>query len=175
MTFVFHAKILARFQFGWFWLRPSAQYMMSKIQFLWFSEAHRHFILHSFDMKFFKWPNFMKTKVPVTGSAIFMKPPGSLKHLSINTHLVLSDSGATLKFQFCMLKNTSHTDFQLKFSIPGILAAIISSGKKLWKYITSVIGFQKFFCVVDWHEKTDFWLQQLFWLRPFFDPSDLKK
>ena len=48
-----------------------------------------------------------------------------------NTHPVLSDSGATLKFQFCMLKNTSHTDFQLKFSIPGILAAIISSGKKL--------------------------------------------
>ena len=41
MRFVFHAKILARFQFEWFWLCLSAQYVMSKVQFLWISEGHR--------------------------------------------------------------------------------------------------------------------------------------
>ena len=49
----------------------------------------------------------------------------------LNTNLVLSDSGATLKFKFCTLKNTTHTDFQLKISTPGILAAIRSFGKIL--------------------------------------------
>ena len=34
---------------------------------------------------------------------------------------------------------------------------------------------QKFLRVVDGHEKTDFWLYQLFWIGPFFNPSDLKK
>ena len=34
--------------------------------------------------------------------------------------------------------------------------------------------FPKFLRVVNGHAKTDFWLQQLFWLRPFFDPSGLK-
>ena len=35
-------------------------------------------------------------------------------------------------------------------------------------------GFQKFLYVVNGHEKTDFSLQQLFWLRLIFDPfSDL--
>ena len=74
----------------------------------------------------------------------------------INTNPVVSDSGATLKFQFSSLKNTSHTDFQLNFSTPGILVAIRSTGKKLQEYITGVNGFQKFLCVVDLHEKTDF-------------------
>ena len=83
----------------------------------------------------------------------------SINSPTINTNPVVSDSGATLKLQLSSSKNTSHTDFQLKFSTPGILAAIISSGKKLWQYSTSVIGFQKFFCMVDWHEETDFWLQ----------------
>ena len=73
-----------------------------------------------------------------------------------NTNPVVSDSGATLKFQFSSLKNTSHTDFQLNFSTPGILVAIRSTGKKLKEYITGVNGFQKFLCVVDLHEKTDF-------------------
>ena len=36
-------------------------------------------------------------------------------------------------------------------------------------------GIQKFLCVDDGHEKTEFLLQQLFWLRPFFDPSNFKK
>ena len=76
--------------------------------------------------------------------------------LSGNTNPVVSDSGATLKFQFSSLKNTSHTDFQLNFSTPGILVAIRSTGKKLQEYITGVNGFQKFLCVVDLHEKTDF-------------------
>ena len=31
--------------------------------------------------------------------------------------------------------------------------------------------FQKFLCVVDKHEKTDFLLKWLFWLQPFFDKS----
>ena len=46
---------------------------------------------------------------------------------------VLPDSGAPLKFAFCMLKNTTQADFQLKISTPGILAAIRSSGKKVVK------------------------------------------
>ena len=78
--------------------------------------------------------------------------------LNNNTNLVLSDSGATLKFKFCMLKNTTHADFQLKISTPGILAAIRSFGKILWNYSTGVNGFQKFLSVVDGHEKTNFWL-----------------
>ena len=53
------------------------------------------------------------------------------KARATNTNLVLSDSGATLKFKFCMLKNTTHADFQLKISTPGILAAIRSFGKIL--------------------------------------------
>ena len=76
--------------------------------------------------------------------------------LLTNTNPVVSDSGATLKFQFSSLKNISHTDFQLNFSTPGILVAIRSTGKKLQEYITGVNGFQKFLCVVDLHEKTDF-------------------
>ena len=50
-----------------------------------------------------------------------------------NTNPVLSDSGAPLKFSFCMLKNTTQADFQLKISTPGIVAAIRSSGKKVMK------------------------------------------
>ena len=34
--------------------------------------------------------------------------------------------------------------------------------------------YPKFLRVVNGHAKTDFWLQQFFWLRPFFDPSGLK-
>ena len=55
----------------------------------------------------------------------------SILLVQVNTNLVLSDSGATLKFKFCTLKNTTHTDFQLKISTPGILGAIRSSGKSL--------------------------------------------
>ena len=36
-------------------------------------------------------------------------------------------------------------------------------------------GFQKFLRVVDRRQKTDFLFYQLFWLRPFFNPLDLKK
>ena len=52
---------------------------------------------------------------------------------NINANHVLSDSGAPLKFAFCMLKNTTQADFQLKISTPGILAAIRSSEKKVIK------------------------------------------
>ena len=31
-------------------------------------------------------------------------------------------------------------------------------------------GFQNILHVVDEHEKTDFWLKQLFWIQEFFDP-----
>ena len=96
-------------------------------------------------------------------------PSKAFAHISNNTNQVLSDSGATLKFKFCMLKNTTHADFQLKISTPGILAAIRSFGKILWNYSTGVNGFQKFLSVVDGHEKTNFWLYQLFWLWLFFD------
>ena len=37
-------------------------------------------------------------------------------HTSANP--VLSDSGAPMKFTFCMLKNTTQADFQLKMSTP---------------------------------------------------------
>ena len=61
-----------------------------------------------------------------------------------------------MKFKFCMLKNTTQADFQLKISIPGILSVIRSSGKKLQNYNSGVNGFQKILCMVDEHEKIDF-------------------
>ena len=75
------------------------------------------------------------------------------KAIEANTNPVISDSGAPLKFKFCMLKNTTQADFQLKISTPGILAAIRSSGKKLQNYNSGVNGFQKFLCLVDRHKK----------------------
>ena len=57
----------------------------------------------------------------------------SQEAITVNTNLVLPDSGALLKFAFCMLKNTTQADFQLKISTPGILAAIRSSEKKVIK------------------------------------------
>ena len=50
-----------------------------------------------------------------------------------NTNPILSDSEAALKFEFCMLKNTTQADFQLKISTPGIVATIRSFGKKVMK------------------------------------------
>ena len=75
------------------------------------------------------------------------------KAIEANTNPVISDSGAPLKFKFCMLKNTTQADFQLKISTPGIMADIKSSRKRLY-FNTS--GFQKFLCVVVWHEKKNF-------------------
>ena len=72
--------------------------------------------------------------------------------IECSTNPVLSDSGAPLKFTFCMLKNTTQADFQLKISTPGILAL----GKRLQNYNFGANGFQKFLCVVDGHEKIDF-------------------
>ena len=83
------------------------------------------------------------------------RPVWTLTRSLINTNPVLSDSGATLKFEFCMLKNITHADFQLKIWTPGILAAIRSSVKRLWNYNTGVNGFQKILCVVDRRGKTD--------------------
>ena len=57
-----------------------------------------------------------------------------------------------MKFEFCMLKNTTQADFQLKISTPGIVAANRSSRKKFSKYNTGVNGFQKFLCLVDVYE-----------------------
>ena len=44
----------------------------------------------------------------------------------INTNPDLADSGATLKFEFCMLKSTTQTNFQLETSILGILGAVVA-------------------------------------------------
>ena len=60
------------------------------------------------------------------------------------------------KYEFCMLKNTTQANFQLKISIPGILAVIRISGKKVTKLKLWLNEFQKFLCVVEGHEKTDF-------------------
>ena len=46
---------------------------------------------------------------------------------------VLSDSKVLLKFAFCMLKNNTQADFQLKISTPGILAAVRRSGEEVIK------------------------------------------
>ena len=54
-----------------------------------------------------------------------------LGDITINTNLVHSNSGATLKFELFVLKNTTHSNFQVKISTPGILAAIRSSVKRL--------------------------------------------
>ena len=50
--------------------------------------------------------------------------------LNNNTNPVFSDSGAPLKFEFWMLKNTTQADFQLKISTPGIPMTIRSSEKR---------------------------------------------
>ena len=53
--------------------------------------------------------------------------------LKINANPILSDLGAALKFEFCMLKNNTQADFQLKISTPGILAAVRRSGEEVIK------------------------------------------
>ena len=78
MKLVFHAKILARFQFEWFWLCPSAQYMLPNTQFFWFLEGHRHLIQQPYLKIFCKQSYFMKTKVPVTYWVQFVIPSGYL-------------------------------------------------------------------------------------------------
>ena len=41
----------------------------------------------------------------------------------------------------------------------------------LWqKSIKIQYRLQKFLCLVDRHDITDFWIQNFFWLGPFFDP-----
>ncbi len=50
-----------------------------------------------------------------------------------------------------------------------MVAAIRSFGKDVIKNNPKVNGFQKFLCVVDGHEKTDFLFQQIFWIRLIFD------
>ena len=47
----------------------------------------------------------------------------------------------------------------------GIVGAIWGSDKKVVK-IQNI--FKKFLCMVDWHDKTDFWIQNFFPFRPFF-------
>ena len=57
---------------------------------------------------------------------------------------------------------------------PGLYAPQLPQIRLLAVAITFFNKFLKFFYVVNRHAKTDFWLQQLYWLRPFFDPSGLK-
>ena len=76
-----------------------------------------------------------------------------------------------MKFEFCMLKNTTQADFYLKISTPGIVAAIRSSGKKFWKYNTGVKGIQKFLCVVNRYEKKWFFVKTTFLAPAIFWPS----
>ena len=73
----------------------------------------------------------------------------------INANPLLSEAGAAMKFEFCMLKNTAQADFLLKISTPGIVAANGRSRNKFSKYNTSVNGFQKLFFIAVRHEKTD--------------------
>ena len=41
---------------------------------------------------------------------------------------------------------------------------------KLWRKSMKIQNiFQKFICTVDGHDRTDFWIQKIFWFRPFFD------
>ena len=83
-----------------------------------------------------------------------------------NTNLILSDSGAPLKLKFCMLKNTTQADFQLKISTPRIVQPLETLRKRLWSYNDGMNGFQKFLCMVDRHEKNWF-----FMLKTFLAPS----
>ena len=53
---------MARFQFEWFWSCLSAQYIMSKVEFLWFSESHRHLIFQPFLKKIVNNPILCKQK-----------------------------------------------------------------------------------------------------------------
>ena len=88
--------------------------------------------------------------------------------MNINTNLVLSDSGATLKFKFCTLKNTTHIDFQLKISTPGILAAIRSS-ENVYKITAPVwMDFKNSFTWLTGMKKQIFYQNNFFWFRPFF-------
>ena len=57
---------------------------------------------------------------------------------------------------------------------PGLYAPQLPQIRLLAAAISIFNKFQKFFRVVNGHAKTDFWLQQLFWLRPFFGLSGLK-
>ena len=59
--------------------------------------------------------------------------------------------------------------FNWKFQLLEYWRPLEALGKRLWNYNTSVNGFQKFLCLVDGHEKTNFLLQQRFWLRLLFD------
>ena len=82
--------------------------------------------------------------------------------LGNNTNPVLSDSGAPLKFAFCMLKNTTQADFQLKISTPGILAAIRSSGKKVTKLQLRCEWISKTFLHGWWTWKNSFFISTTF-------------
>ena len=57
---------------------------------------------------------------------------------------------------------------------PGPYAPQLPQIRLLAVVISFFNKFLKFFRVVNGHAKTDFWLQQLYWLRPFFDPPCLK-
>ena len=57
---------------------------------------------------------------------------------------------------------------------PGLYAPQLPQIRLLAVAISFFNKFLKFFYVVNRHAKTDFWLQQLYRLRPFSDPSGLK-
>ena len=57
---------------------------------------------------------------------------------------------------------------------PGLYALQLPQIRLLAVEIPFFNKFLKFFRVVNGHAKTDFWLQQLYWLRTFFDLSGLK-
>ena len=57
---------------------------------------------------------------------------------------------------------------------PGLYAPQLPQIRLFAVAISFLNKFLKFFRVVNGHAKTDFWLQQLYRLRPFSDPSGLK-
>ena len=109
--------------------------------------------------------------------------------ININTNPVLSDSGAPLKFAFCMLKNTTQADFQLKIPTRGILAAIRSSRKKVTKLQLRCERISKiplfgwrawtklfFFVLTTFLAPPIFWpFYPIWWMKKWAEPKKLLK
>ena len=99
--------------------------------------------LSSFRKTDFIFPGYPSSCPPETTGTVNWKEkidfskithkPLKLELISNSANPVLSDSKVLLKFAFCMLKNNTQADFQLKISTPGILAAVRRSGEEVIK------------------------------------------
>ena len=99
--------------------------------------------------------------------------------VSTSANPVLSDSKVLLKFAFCMLKNNTQDDFQLKISTPGILAAVRRSGEEvikiqIWCDLFCKIPLRGWWAGKNWFFLlTTFLVPAIFW--PFFPIWWIKK